>query len=142
MISWYMDSGELAEPGRGTAFHRWLGLRWTVDDGPPVRVVVELDLRPELCGPAGSLEGGLVATLVDVAGATATARGWAGRMVATEHISLSFVAPGRVGPVTSEATVIRAGRRDAVAEVRVTDQGHGARLMAVALITVRALDPR
>jgi uncharacterized protein (TIGR00369 family) len=103
-------------------------------------VAVELDLRPELCGPAGSLEGGIVSTLVDVAGASACAVALGSGLVATEHISLSMLAPGRVGPITATGTVLRTGRRDAVAEVRVVDQGRDERLMAAALVTVRLLD--
>lgn len=102
--------------------------------------MVALDIRPDLCGPAGSLEGGVVSTIVDVAGASACAVSFGGRLVATEHVSLSFLAPGRIGPVEATGTVLRRGARDAVAEVRVVDIGHEERLMAVALVTVRALE--
>ncbi|MHB8594564.1 MAG: hotdog domain-containing protein [Acidimicrobiales bacterium] len=59
--------------------------------------------------------------------------------MATEHMALSFLAPGRVGPIEANGKVLHKGRRGAVAEVRVVDQGHEARLMAVALVTVRTL---
>jgi len=135
----------IGQAGRpiGTPFQQSLGVSWAaLDDGEdPDAVAIELALRPELCGPAGSLEGGVVSTLVDVAGASAAARAL-GRMVATQHIAVSFVAPGRVGPVRAVGTPVRVGRNDAVVEVKVTDLGHDAsddgRLMAVALVTVRA----
>ncbi len=126
----------------GTPFQRSLGLRWSRPDGPVPGVAVELDLRPELCGPAGSLEGGIVSTLADVAGASACAFAFGNRLVATEHLSISILAPGRVGPVMATATVLRQGGRDAVAEVRVVDRGRDDRLMAAALVTVRLLEPR
>jgi len=127
----------MAEREIGTAFRRWLGLRWERAPGERA-VAVVLDVRDDLRGPAGSLEGGVVSTLADVAGASACAVE-AGRLVATEHIAISLLAPGRVGPVRATATVLRSGRRDAVAEVRVVDEGKDNRLMAVALVTVRIL---
>jgi uncharacterized protein (TIGR00369 family) len=125
----------------GTPFQRALGVRWSAVEDEPAAVAVELAVRPELCGPAGSLEGGVVATLADVAGAAAAARAL-GTMVATEHISISYLAPGRVGPVRAVGTPLRVGRRDVVAEVRVSDLGNESRLMAVALVTVRGLVER
>ena len=135
----------IGQAGRpiGTTFQQSLGVRWAavVEGEDRDAVAIELTLRPELCGPAGSLEGGIVSTLVDVAGASAAARAL-GRMVATQHIAVSFVAPGRVGPIRAIGIPVRVGRNDAVVEVKVTDLGHQAseegRLMAVALVTVRA----
>jgi len=123
----------------GTPFQQSLGLRWTMDDGGSV--AVELGMRDDLRGPAGSLEGGVVSTLADVAGASAAALA-VGSLVATEHISISFLAPGRVGPIRATGVPLRVGRQDAVAEVRIVDAGKGDRLMAVALVTVRVLAER
>ena len=128
----------------GTLLHQWLGIRWlttSADGGEPGSVLVEMDIRDDLRGPAGSLEGGVVSILADVAGASAAAMA-ARRMVATEHISISFLAPGREGPVRASGTPLRVGRNDAVAEVRIVDTGRDGRLMAVALVTVRLLDER
>ena len=124
--------------GIGTSFQQWLGLRWSPagDDG----VAVDMDMRDDLRGPAGSLEGGVVSTLADVAGASAAARA-VGALVATQHISISLLAPGRVGPIRATGTPLRVGRDDAVAEVRIVDHGREGRLMAVALVTVRVLAP-
>ena len=126
----------------GTPFQQALGLRWRRPDGPGPGLTVELDLRPELCGPAGSLEGGIVSTLVDVAGASACAMALGSPLVATEHLSVSLLAPGRVGPIAATGVVLRHGRRDAVADVRVLDRGRDDRLVAVAQVTVRLLEPR
>ena len=123
----------------GTPFQQSLGLRWLAGDDPG-QVAVELDLRDDLKGPAGSLEGGVVSTIVDVAGASAAARAVNG-LVATQHISISFLAPGRDGPVQAMGTPLRVGKSDAVVEVRVIDRGHDDRLMAVALVTVKVIDP-
>jgi uncharacterized protein (TIGR00369 family) len=123
----------------GTPFQQSLGLRWLAGDEPG-QVAVELDLRDDLKGPAGSLEGGVVSTIVDVAGASAAAQA-VGGLVATQHISISFLAPGRNGPVRATGTPLRVGKSDAVVEVRVVDLGRDDRLMAVALVTVKVIDP-
>jgi uncharacterized protein (TIGR00369 family) len=133
--------GEMAADGKriGTPFQQWLGLRWIMDDGSSV--AVELDMRDDLRGPAGSLEGGVVSTLADVAGASTAALA-VGSLVATEHISISFLAPGREGPMRATGIPLRVGRQDAVAEVRIVDTGKDDRLLAVALVTVRVLAER
>lgn len=120
----------------GTPFQRRLGIRW-LPVTEPGSLTVAMDIDHELRGPAGSLEGGVVSTLVDVAGASACAYALGSHLVATEHISLSLLAPGRIGPVEATGRVLRAGRHDAVAEVHVVDRGKDDRLMAVALVTVR-----
>jgi uncharacterized protein (TIGR00369 family) len=100
-----------------------------------------MEMRDDLRGPAGSLEGGVVSTLADVAGASTCAMA-VGSLVATEHISISFIAPGREGPIRATGVLLRSGHNDAVAEVRVEDAGKDDRLMAVALVTVRVLGER
>ena len=124
----------------GTAFQRSLGLRWRRGAGEN-SVAVVMDMRDDLRGPAGSLEGGVVSTLADVAGASTCAMA-VGSLVATEHISVSFIAPGREGPIRATGALLRSGRNDAVAEVRIEDAGKDNRLMAVALVTVRVLHER
>lgn len=122
----------------GTPFQRHLRLRWTVADEPSGAVAVDLEMRDDLRGPAGTLEGGVISTLVDVAGASAVAMR-ARQMVATEHIAVSFLAPGRNGPIRATGVPLRVGKHDGVAEVRVIDTGKGDRLMAVATVTLRIL---
>ena len=122
----------------GTAFQKLLGLRWSVVDGQEGAVAVELEMRDGLRGPAGSLEGGVVSTLADVAGASAAARSL-GPLVATGHLSISFLAPGREGPIRATAVVLRSQNGSAVADVRIVDTGRDDRLIAVAQVAVRAL---
>ena len=123
----------------GTPFQQSLGLRW-MDGDESGQVAVELDLRDDLKGPAGSLEGGVVSTIADVAGASTGAMAVNG-LVATQHIAISFLAPGRDGPVRATGTPLRVGKSEVVVEVRVVDRGRDDRLMAVALVTVKVIDP-
>jgi uncharacterized protein (TIGR00369 family) len=123
----------------GTPFQQSLGLRWLAGDEPG-QIAVEFELRDDLKGPAGSLEGGVVSTVADVAGASAGAQAVNG-LVATQHMAISFLAPGREGPVRATGTPLRIGKADAVVEVRVVDRGRDDRLIAVALVTVKVIDP-
>src|SRR5436305_13274508 len=134
-MSMNVNAGEI-----GTPFQRSLGLRWGRGDADD-SVAVVMDMRDDLRGPARSLEGGVVSTLADVAGASTCAMA-VGSMVATEHISISFIAPGREGPIRATGVLLRSGRNDAVAEVRIEDAGRDDRLMAAALVTVRVLHER
>lgn len=123
-------------PDGATPFQRSLGLRWSA--GAEGAVVVEMDIRDNLRGPAGSLEGGVVSTIADVAGASAAAIAMKS-LVATADMTVHFLAPGRVGPVRATGVPLRVGGDSAVVEVRVVDTGKDNRLMATALLTVRAL---
>jgi uncharacterized protein (TIGR00369 family) len=58
---------------------------------------------------------------------------------ATQSMSLSFLSPVRVGPARATARPLRVGSRDAVVEVKVTDDGNDGRLCATALLTAVAL---
>jgi uncharacterized protein (TIGR00369 family) len=98
--------------------------------------------RPDLANTRGALQGGLVATLIDIAGGRL-----AGRLVAadqsvtTADMTVHFLAPVIVGPARAEATVVRAGRRSIVTAVDVTDVGRD-RLAARATLSFAVLDPR
>ncbi|MCL4445454.1 MAG: PaaI family thioesterase [Actinobacteria bacterium] len=131
---------KLAAGEIGTPFQKLLGLRWEIPDDGSVGMSVEMNMRDEFRGPVGSLEGGIISVLADVAGASAIAR--SAGMIATQHIALSFLAPGRVGPIRATGVPLRVGRDDGVAEVRIVDVGKDHRLMAVALVTVRILHDR
>ena len=107
-----------------------LGLRWT--ELRPTGVTVEVDIREDLRGPAGMLQGGVIATLIDVAAASTAAQGSAG-LVATTEMSIHFLAPGRTGPVRAVGELLHGRDGGAAVEVRVYDTGRADRLMAVAL---------
>ncbi len=135
------DAGVADAPARapmGTPFQQGLGISWEEIEDEPGSMAATLEVTDGIRGPAGFLEGGVIATLVDCAGAAAAVRSL-GDMVATTHMTLSFLSPGRTGPVRAEGRVLRTGRRDSVVEVRVLDTGDGDRLMAVSHMAVRSL---
>jgi uncharacterized protein (TIGR00369 family) len=106
------------------------------------RMVIEMDNRPNLVNIRGALQGGLVATLIDVA---------AGRLaghvvepdqdVTTADMNVHFLAPIIEGPARADATIVRAGRRVIVVSVDVTDVGRD-RLAARATLSFAVLDRR
>jgi uncharacterized protein (TIGR00369 family) len=100
--------------------------------------VVELDVTEEMCGPGGAVHGGLVASLVDRAGAYAVARD-SQRPVATSSVALSYLASASHGPLRATAVTLRIGRRQGVAEVKVYDRGRQDRLVAAAMVTLSYL---
>jgi len=114
------------------------------DDG--ATHVVELEITDEIRGPAGAVHGGMIASLVDRAGAYAAAKA-SGRSVVTSTVSLSYLAAASRGPLSAAAVPLRVGRRQGVVEVRVHDRGHDDLLVATALLTMsfvsgRAPSPR
>jgi uncharacterized protein (TIGR00369 family) len=106
------------------------------------RLVIEMDNRPDLTNTRGALQGGLVATLIDIAaGRLAGNVAGSNNDVTTADMNVHFLAPVIVGPARAEATVVRAGRRLIVTSVDVTDAGRD-RLAARATLTFAVLEPR
>jgi uncharacterized protein (TIGR00369 family) len=117
-------------------FMEHLGLRWDTVDANSVSV--EMEIRDDLRGPAGMLQGGIIATLVDVAAASTAAL--AGSFVATTEMTIHYLAPGRVGPVRAVGELLRSGARGFAVEARVYDAGMEHRLIAVALAAFSSFD--
>lgn len=106
------------------------------------RLVVEMDNRPDLVNSRGALQGGLVATLIDVAaGRLASNVAGPDRDVTTADMNVHFLAPIVLGPARAEATVVRAGKRLIVMSVDVLDAGRD-RLAARATLTFAVLERR
>ncbi|CRZ15015.1 PaaI family thioesterase [Mycolicibacterium neworleansense] len=105
------------------------------------RLVLEMDNRPDLANVRGALQGGLVATLIDIAaGMLAGNASGVGYDVTTADLNIHFLAP-IMGTARAEAKVVRAGRRLIVTSVDVTDVTRG-RLAARATLTFAVLEPR
>ena len=87
---------------------------------------------------SGAVHGGVVASLVDRAGAYEVVRS-AGGTVVTSSVALSYLAAAKVGPLRAVARTLRLGRQQGVAEVHVYDVGRNDLLVATALITLSLL---
>lgn len=101
--------------------------------------VIEMDVSDDMRGPGGAVHGGLLASLIDCAGAAAIAHA-SQRPPATSNLSVNYLAAGRVGPLRARAESLRIGRHHGVAEVRVDDVGKNDRLVATATVIVNFLD--
>ncbi|MGV0834824.1 PaaI family thioesterase [Mycolicibacterium thermoresistibile] len=116
-----------------------LGYRDVVENDE--RLVMEMDNRPDLTNVRGALQGGLLATLIDIAaGRLAGRHVGADQDVTTADMTVHFLAPVVLGPARAEATLVRAGKRLIVTAVDVTDVGRD-RLAARATLSFAVLNP-
>jgi uncharacterized protein (TIGR00369 family) len=106
------------------------------------RLIVEMDTRPDLTNTRGAIQGGLVATLIDIAaGRLAGRHVGPDQDVTTADMNVHFLAPVIVGPARAEATIVRAGKRIIVTAVDVHDVGR-VRLAARSTLSFAVLDRR
>ena len=88
------------------------------------------------------LQGGLVATLIDIAaGILAGRHVGPDQDVTTADLNIHYLAPVVEGPARAEATIVRAGKRLVVTAVDVTDVARN-RLAARATLSFAVLDRR
>lgn len=105
-------------------------------------VVVDLHNRPDLTNVRGALQGGLVATLIDVAGGRLAIKFVGeGAGAGTADMTIHFLAPIVDGPARATASLVRAGRRSIVVGVDVVDVGRD-RLAARATLSFAVLAPQ
>lgn len=126
--------GELVETG----LMGFLQIRH-VEFGPGT-MVAEVDVRPDLMTPFGSMHGGVVSALADhVLGSVMYPVMERGQWAATTEFKINLLRPVREGVVRAEATIISMSRRMAVVRIDITN---GDRLCAAAQGTVSIQDPR
>ena len=105
------------------------------------RLVIELDNRPDLVNIRGAIQGGLVATLIDIAAGRLAGNVAAPHSVTTSDMNVHFLAAIVEGPARAEASIVRAGKRLIVTSVDVYDVGRD-RLAARATLTFAVLEQR
>ena len=101
--------------------------------------VLEVDLDDSVRGPGGSVHGGIIATIIDVAGSYAIYE-TGQRPSSSTSMTVQYLAAGRVGPIRAISSVLRISKSVGVADVRVVDHGRDDRLMAVGTVMVTFLD--
>jgi len=122
----------------GVPFTRLLGVRRDYSEGGRARLVV--DARPEFANVIGAVHGGIVATLLDVAMASAAVSKVDFEMTAvTLSMNSRFVRPGH-GRLTADGVVLSVDDAVALCEASVTDEG--GRLVARAIGSFRYLPHR
>lgn len=103
-------------------------LGWKVLDARPdegwIRIVFEG--RPEFRNPAGFIQGGFLAAMLDDTMGPAVFAATDGALyTATIDMSVSYLRPARVGPLFGEGQVVQLGKTVAFIEAQLTD-GEGA----------------
>lgn len=106
----------------------------TPPDGALVRYVIEL--TEPVMNPFGALQGGIVATIIDIAGGTAAAEAMDRMDIMTTSMNIHYLHAAKVGPIAADGRVIRAGRTTAVAEVEVIDLGQDGRVAAIGTVAM------
>lgn len=100
-------------------------------------VDVELDVGPQHLNLFGTMHGGLIATLADTATGLAMLTALeAGTTHLTTSLSVTFLAPGRAGAVTSRGRVLKHGRRFGYAEADVVNEAGDLLARATATFTI------
>lgn len=123
-------------------FLRQLGM-YDVDVPPGAQLAMALPVNERVTNPRGGLQGGLLATLVDVtAGRAALALAGAEKTVPTADLHVRFLSPVTVGPAVAVARVVRQGQRSIVVQVEVTDAGRDGELAATATLAFTVLTRR
>ena len=93
-------------------FRKWLGVEYEImEDG---HAVVSMAIRDEMRNMRGVVQGGVIASLVDVAMATAAAGGnydTRKRPMATLELKVNYLAAATGDKLIGRADVIRAGSR-------------------------------
>ena len=98
-------------------------LGWHLLDARPKEgwVKVGFDGRAEFCNPAGFVQGGLLAAMLDDTMGPAVFVMTDGRLyTATITMTVNFLAPAKVGRIVGEATVTQLGKTVAFVEGRLT----------------------
>lgn len=119
--------------------HALAAFEWDVIDVEGADWATEMEVTPKVINSSGALQGGLLATLIDMVAGTALLRGEnAYKQTATSEMHVSYLEGARVGPVRALATIVRRGGRSAVVRVDVYDHGADDLHVATSMLTFAA----
>lgn len=96
--------------------------------------IVEIDNHDYVRNSFGTLNGGMVATLIEVA-AEHAARARCGSDLVSADLAVHYVGQAGPGPLRTRTRVVRAGREHAVCRVELVDAGAGDRLLSIGMAT-------
>jgi uncharacterized protein (TIGR00369 family) len=131
-ISWNPGEGAAPVVVEGHVITE-LGIRTLPSD--EADLVMEMDCTPQRVNIRGGLQGGLIATLVDVVAGMASLDGCPdGHVPTTTTLAVTYLASIQKGPARATARIVRRGRRSVVVQVDVHDAGND-RLAAVSTVS-------
>src|SRR5262245_3245260 len=100
-------------------------LGWRILDAKPDQgwIRIGFEGRPEFRNPAGFIQGGFLAAMLDdTMGPAAFIMGKGEVFTPTIDLHVSFLAPAKVGPIIGEGRVIQMGKTVAFLEGRLMDE--------------------
>jgi len=100
-------------------------LGWHVLDARPEDgwIKIGFEGRQEFCNPAGSIQGGFLAAMLDdTMGPAVFAHTDGALYTATIDMSIHYLAPARPGPIIGEAQVVQLGKSVGFVDARLTDK--------------------
>lgn len=104
---WKMQRGELPPPRVAET----LGIRFVAVDAEAGTIEVEFQARAEFTNPAGNIQGGFLAAMLDdTMGPALAAQLGAGEFAPTLNLNVSFHRAGKVGVIRGVGRVLRRGR--------------------------------
>jgi uncharacterized protein (TIGR00369 family) len=116
-------------------------LGWHLLDARPADgwIRIGFDGKPEFCNPAGFVQGGMLAAMLDDTMGPAVFVMTEGRLyTATITMTVNFLSPAVPGPITGEATVTQLGKTIAFVEGRLTS--NSGTVLATASTSVRLVE--
>jgi uncharacterized protein (TIGR00369 family) len=116
-------------------------LGWHLLDARPEQgwIRIGFDGKPEFCNPAGFIQGGILAAMLDDTMGPAVFIMTDGKLyTATITMTVNFLAPASPGPIVGEANVTQLGKTIAFVEGKVMAEG-GA-VLATATASARLVD--
>jgi uncharacterized protein (TIGR00369 family) len=116
------DGREIAAPTLGELFDQ-IGLRGATHDD---QFAMTMPVSPQVVNTSGALQGGLIATLADVAGGQLGLEYLQpGTAMTTADLFVRYLRPIREGRALAVPRVLRAGRRSLVMQVDIFGDGDG-----------------
>jgi len=100
-------------------------LGWRLLDARPTEGVIRIgfDGRAEFCNPAGFIQGGFLAAMLDDTMGPAVFIRTDGQLyTATISMTVNYLAPARVGSIIGEGRVVQLGKSVAFVEAKLMDE--------------------
>ncbi len=127
---------ELLETARGAPIARFFGITLSYDEQGHAHL--NLPYNPNLDNILNGIQGGVIATLLDVAGWFAVAAQNEGVWTTTSELSIHFLHPAKECELHTEGWVVKSGKRISVAQMRVS--GPNEELVAIGTGTYVVLE--
>jgi uncharacterized protein (TIGR00369 family) len=102
-------------------------------------LVMEMPVNEQVTNTSGGLQGGLIATMADVAaGQLASRETDFGNGIATSDLFVRYLRPITAGPARAVARILRTGRRSVVVQVEIF-RGDDSEIAAIATVGFAAI---